>query len=241
MTGLVDLHCHILPNVDDGARSLDDALAMAQALVELGFSTIAPSPHNRPEYATKEICTERRFELQTHFEKHAIGLQLFENAENFFLDEVLITKADKATARTVAGTGHLLIEAPYTSPLPSLLDIIFRMKLRGLTPLIAHPERCMEFERVKRTEEVVAAGALLQLDVGSLTGRYGPVAKKLSRQFLDKGLYAVGATDLHSPVGATDWVGKALRELRSSVGEAAFIRLMRENPEAILEGRTLAS
>ena len=121
------------------------------------------------------------------------------------------------------------------------VDADLRAKLKGVTPVIAHPERCMEFERKGRAAEAVRAGALLQLDIGALIGRYGPVAKKVSRALLDDGLYAIGATDLHSPVNARDWVGKSLKELRSRAGEQAFSRLMEHTPRRILLGETVES
>src|SRR4029079_7862998 len=121
------------------------------------------------------------------------------------------------TARKLGGT-HLLVEAPYTTPLPLLKEIIFRMKIKGVTPLIAHPERCLEFEKKGSAQAAVHAGALLQLDIGAILGRYGRVAQKLAKSFLDEGLYAVAATDLHSPVGAEDWVGEAIRALGKGWG-----------------------
>lgn len=241
MNGLVDLHCHLLYGVDDGARSLEDSLAMGQALVELGFSTVAASPHNRPEYAAKEVALTRMQEVQEAFHREGISLSLVENAENFFLDESLLQTLQQPSARKLGKGAYLLVEAPYTSPLPSLPDMVFRMKLKGVTPLIAHPERCMEFERKGRAAEIVQKGACLQLDIGSLIGRYGPEAKKQARQFLNDGLYAVGATDLHSPVGARDWVGKSLKELRNLVGEKAFEAMMKTRPEKMVRGETLES
>jgi protein-tyrosine phosphatase len=118
--------------------------------------------------------------------------------------------------------------------------MIFRMKLKGITPLIAHPERCLEFERKGRAADVVRAGAYLQLDVGALIGRYGPSAKKLARGFLDEGLYAVAATDLHAPVGAREWVGRSLAELRKVAGEAAAEALLATHPRALLRGESLS-
>ena len=239
MSGFTDLHCHLLPGVDDGAKTLEDALEMARALVELGFSTVAPSPHARPEYASAVVAKERLAQLEVALAQAAIPLSLAPNAENFFLEDGFFTHLQGADSRQIGSGGYVLVEAPYTNPLPTLTEMIFRIKLKGVTPLIAHPERCAEFEKKGRAAAAVHAGACLQLDVGALTGRYGPGAKKLARTFLEEGLYAVGATDLHGPVGAREWVGKALEELRKRVGEPQFLALMRENPARILRGESL--
>ncbi|MCP3137501.1 tyrosine-protein phosphatase [Pyxidicoccus xibeiensis] len=240
MSGFVDLHCHLLPGVDDGARTLDDALEMARALVDLGFSTVAPSPHARPEYAPVELVDARREELAAALARERIPLTLGRNAENV-LDDAFLRGLGTPSSRTLGPGRYALVELPYTAPVPALPDILFRIRTKGVVPLLAHPERCLEFERKGRAAEAVRAGALLQLDVGALTGRYGPTAKKLSRAFLDDGLYAVAATDLHAPVGARDWVGRALAELRSRAGEQAFARLMREAPTSLLAGEPLES
>jgi protein-tyrosine phosphatase len=240
LSGWVDLHCHLLAGVDDGAKSLEDSLEMARALVDLGFSTVAPSPHARPEYAPPELVETRLAELRAALEREGLALTLGRNAENV-LDDAFLRSLGTPTARMLGAGPYVLVELPYTTPVPALLDILFRIRTKGVRPVIAHPERCLEFERKGRAAEAVRAGALLQLDVGALTGRYGGTAKKLGRALLEDGLYALGATDLHAPVGARDWVGKALAELRVRAGEQAFGRLMRDNPARLLTGDALES
>ncbi len=234
--GYCDLHLHLIPLVDDGCRSIDESLAMARALVALGFGKAAPSPHHRPEYASAEVAATRLGELKEALGAAAIPLELHVNAEHFFLDEGLLSGLP--TARKIGGN-TLLVEAPYTSALPMLKEIIFRMKLKGVTPLIAHPERCLEFEKKGSAQAAVHSGALLQLDIGAILGRYGKVAQKLAKQFLDQGLYAVAATDLHSPVGAEDWVGQAIAALGKGWGAAVLQRLLADNPAALLRGEAL--
>ncbi len=242
MSGLCDLHCHLIPGVDDGARTPRDALEMARALVDLGFTTVAPSPHARPEYPShsREMVEARLAELREALGREGVTLSLGTNAENF-LDEAFVRGLGTPEARLLGAGKYVLVELPYTSPVPALTDILFRIRLKGVTPVLAHPERCLEFERKGRAAAAVQAGALLQLDVGALTGRYGGTARKLARAFLEEGLYAVGATDLHGPVGAREWVGKALAELRSLGGERAYTRLMATSPTRLLAGEPLES
>ncbi len=239
MAGLVDLHCHLLFGVDDGARTLEDSLEMARALTELGFTHVAPSPHNRPEYAPREVAEARLVEVQEALRANSIGLELGRNSENYLLDETFVSGMGTPAARLIGAGAYVLVEAPYTSPVPALTEIIFRVRLKGVTPVIAHPERCMEFARKGRARDAVQAGAVLQLDIGALTGRYGSDAKKLARTFLDEDLYGIGATDLHGAVGARDWVGKALKELRGRAGDRAFEQLMSTTPGRILRGESL--
>lgn len=238
---MVDLHLHLLPEVDDGCKTMDETLAMAKVLVSLGFTAAAPSPHNRPEYASRDVALQRLDEVKVALQRAGIALALDVNSENFFLDESLLMKLPTPESRRIGTAGkYLLVEAPYTSPLPQLTDVVFRMKLKGVTPVIAHPERCLEFERKGRAAEAVQSGALLQLDVGSLIGRYGKSAQKLAKQFLDDGLYAISATDLHSPVGAEQWVAESLKALQKQVGAKAFAQLTETNPALVLKGQPVA-
>ena len=240
MIGLCDLHCHLLYGLDDGAKTLDETLEMARILVDLGFSIVAPSPHNRPEYAPKAVAIARLTEVQSELRAAGIPLSLAPNAENFLLDEQLVPSLGTEDARLLGKGSYVLVEAPYSVPVAVLPEIIFRIKLKGVTPLIAHPERCYEFERKGRAAEAVRAGAYLQLDLGALIGRYGPKARKVARALLEENLYSVAATDLHSPRGAGDWLRRALEELRKVAGEEAFTVLMKDNPCKMLAGESVA-
>lgn len=236
--GLVDLHLHLLPGVDDGSKSLDETLEMARALAALGYTQLAPSPHHRREYASKDaaLCAAKLAEVKAALAGAGLTLELFPNAENFFLEDGLLASLGTPAARLLGSGKVLLVEAPYQGPMPMLGDLLFRMKLKGVTPLIAHPERCFEFEKKGRAAELVQAGALLQLDMGALIGRYGKTAEKLARQFLGEGLYAVAATDLHSPVNAKAWVGDSLKALEKAAGAKAFRELVEHRPAKLLTG-----
>jgi protein-tyrosine phosphatase len=238
MSGYCDLHNHLLHGLDDGAKTLEDSLKMGRALVELGYSDVAPSPHNRPEYAPKGPALSRLQEVQAAFDAHGVQLKLHPNSENYFLDEGLLANAGTEAARALGSGRYLLVEAPYRAPVPSLGDLIFRLKLKGVSVLIAHPERCFEFERPGRAAECVQLGARLQLDLGALLGRYGGQAKKLARDWLEGGLYTVAATDMHSPADC-EWVGKAIGALRAQVGDKAAGELLGERPRRVLQGEPL--
>src|SRR5262249_30262454 len=125
------------------------------------------------------------------------------------------------------------------APVPALPALVFQMMRRGVIPLFAHPERCLEFQRPGRAAEVVALGARLQLDLGAVTGRYGPVARRTARALLEEGLYAVAATDLHAAPGALQWMERALSELRALAGDAGLDRLFRDGPARVLAGEAV--
>jgi len=233
--GFTDLHLHLLWGIDDGARSPAESLDMARALVAVGFERAALSPHARPEYPGASTCEARRRELAELLAREGVPLELHLGAENL-LDAELVLGPER---RSIAGGRFVLAEAPYLAPLPQLTELIFRLKLGGITLVIAHPERCREFEKPGRAAEAVRCGAHLQLDVGSLCGRYGKQARKLARSFLEEELYALAASDLHSPRDAEAWLSESIEELRLLAGDGEVQRLLAENPLRVLRGEPL--
>jgi protein-tyrosine phosphatase len=239
--GYVDLHCHLLPAVDDGAKTLAESLAMARVLADVGFTAVAPSPHAWIDSPGPETTTERRQELQAALDREGIALSLHPNAENP-LDEELFARLGRGDVRTLGSGRFILVEAPFDSPLPSLLDLIFRLKLKGLHPLFAHPERCHEFAKnPKRGREAVAAGALLQLEIGAPIGRYGKGARKVAERLLAEDLYAVAATDLHGPAGAERWIPEGIEALADRIGAVRARLLLADNPRRLLRGESLSA
>jgi protein-tyrosine phosphatase len=237
--GFVDLHCHLLPAVDDGAKDLAESLAMARALAQAGFSAVAPSPHAWIDAPDAVATGQRRQELQAALDREGIPLSLHQNAENP-LDEELFARLGRGDVRTLGSGRFILVEAPFDSPLPSLLDLIFRLKIKGLHPLFAHPERCHEFaNNPRRGREAVDAGALLQMELGAPIGRYGKAARKVAERLLAEDLYAVAATDLHGPAGADRWIPEAIEALIDRVGVERGRRLIGDNPRRLLRGESL--
>jgi protein-tyrosine phosphatase len=236
--GLVDLHCHLLWALDDGCATPEETLATARLLAALGFDEIAPSPHAIRELPSGDAarCEARRVEAQALFAAEGIRLALHASAENR-LDAEFMTRAAGPGRRGIGPTGRwVLVEAPFSRPLPALAGHVAGLRALGVLPLVAHPERCVEFATPGRAEEVVRAGASLQLNVGALAGVYGPKARALAERFLGDGLYAVAATDLHGPAGAGDWLAEALDALEHRAGRDGLDRLLAANPRRILAG-----
>jgi protein-tyrosine phosphatase len=239
--GLVDLHCHLLWALDDGAETAAEALAGARLLASLGFSDLAPSPHANPDLPSGDeaACEARRADLRALLAREQVALAIHRNAENK-LDDDFMARADGPGRRGVGESQRwALVELPFRAPVPALPDLVFRLRRKGVLPLFAHPERCLEFERPGVAEEVVRLGGALQLNVASLIGLYGKPARKVAERLLGAGLYAVAATDLHHADGAEEWVPEALTELEEQVGHGGFERLFGENPRRVLAGEEL--
>jgi protein-tyrosine phosphatase len=240
--GLVDLHSHILWGIDDGCETPAETLAAARLLVDLGFSDSAPSPHAVQGLPSGDPAraAARLADVQALLRAEGIPLALHSNAENR-LDAEFLDRVDGQGRRGIGASQRwVLVEVPFESALPALPDLVFRLRRKGVLPLFAHPERCLEFERPGRAAEVVRLGGALQLNVGALSGVYGKGSRRVSERLLDEGLYAVAATDLHRADGAHEWLDEALAALEKRAGTAGLERLMAENPRRILAGEELA-
>lgn len=241
--GFVDLHDHLLWGVDDGCETPEETLAVARLLSSVGFDEAAPSPHAVPQLASRDpaVCQARREEVAALLAGAGISLALHANAENKLDEEFLARADDPATRRGIGPTARwVLVEAPFQQALPALPELVFRLRRKGVLPLFAHPERCLEFERPGLAEEVVRLGGAHQLNVGALTGVYGRAARKQAERFLGEGLYAVAATDVHRPEESRRWLEASLLALEKRTGEDGLRRLCAENPRRILRGEELA-
>ncbi len=240
--GLVDLHSHILWDLDDGCRSPAETLQAARSLAAVGYSEAAPTPHVQPRYGGGDarLSRERLEQARSLLAGEGIELVLHAGAENVLGDE-LLERAASGAARSLGEAGrYVLVEVPFLEQVPALPALVTRLLATGLVPVLAHPERCVEFERNGRAAEVVRMGAALQLNLGALTGRHGRRARALAERFLDEGLYSVAGTDLHSPEDAEELISEALETLVERAGVACLRRLCDENPRRVLAGGDLS-
>ena len=240
--GFVDLHNHLLWGIDDGCATLEESLESARLLVDAGFEAVATSPHASGDFPSLDwsLCERRRAEVQSALAEAGIPLALHPNSENK-LDESFLARVDGPERRGIGATQRwALVELPFQSAVPALPDLVFRLRRKGVMPLFAHPERCLEFEKRGRAEEVVRLGGALQLNVGALAGLYGRGARKVAERLLGQGLYSVAATDLHVPQRAGEWLEEGLRTLAKRAGREVHDRLLSDNPRRVLAGEDLA-
>ena len=234
-----DLHCHLLWATDDGPRDAAESLRLCELLVEHGFTEAAPSPHAWPDLPGPGENAARRAELQALLEEKGVPLQLHPGAENR-LDGALLDRAALGDARPIGAGTWVLVEAPHTLPLPGAEQLCFRLQVKGLRVLIAHPERCRAFhDDPSLARRLVDAGCALQVEIGSLAGHYGKPPRRLAQRLLDDGLVTIAASDVHHPESGQRLLSEGMPALRKAVGEAALQRLLDRNPRRILRGEAL--
>jgi len=200
---LIDLHCHILPGVDDGAKDLGTSLEMAKMAVADGIQAIACTPHILPGVYPNSGPDIRRSvdHLRTEIEAAGIPLRLTYGADVHVAPD-LTAQLRNGQALSLHGGRYFLFEPPHHVPPPRLADQVFSLLSAGFVPIITHPERLTWIEKqYSLITALVKSGALLQITAGSLTGRFGKRPKYWSERILDEGLCHILATDAHDPDG----------------------------------------
>ena len=232
---MIDLHTHVLPGIDDGARSLDDSRALALEAAAEGISVLVATPHVREDYpTTAEMMEEAVAEVRADFADRSIPVEVLHGAE---IDLSLLWAIPPVELRrlTIAQTGrYLLLEFPYRG-WPLALETSVKGLVRlGVTPLLAHPERNPEVQdRPDRVRELVEVGALVQVTAASLEGSRDRAAQAAALRLLELGLVHVLASDSHGPHISREGLGAAAR----GIGDAELARYLTvEVPGAILAG-----
>jgi protein-tyrosine phosphatase len=232
---VIDLHSHVLHGLDDGARTLDDSVAMVEAAAADGVRVLAATPHVRADYPTSADDVERRLgELRAAVAAAGTEVELVGGGE---LSLRAAARLDAAELRRFAlGGGALLLEFPYHGWPLDLELRLYELRAHGFRTLLAHPERNTEVaDRPERLCPLVASGAHVQVTAGSLAGTLGRSAERTGRALLALGVVHCVATDAHAATGRS-----RLSSVAESVGDASLARwLTLVAPAAILAGEPL--
>jgi len=237
MSGYVDLHCHYVPGIDDGARSAADGIEMLRGLGRLGFSRVHATPHTRPGMFDND-----RESIRLAFEQFCAnvpqGEQLPElalSSEHYF-DDVVFRRLIEGKALPYPGGRAVLLEFYEIDFPPAIQHRLYDLRVRGLLPVIAHPERYQCFWRSpEMLERVVDSGCAALLDVAALIGKYGRKTQACAEQLLDRGLYHAACSDAHRPSDVLE-VSRGIQRVRELYGDEEVQFLLNEGPRSLLGG-----
>ncbi len=236
-SGMVDLHCHYLPAVDDGVRTAAEGVALCQALRQLGYSTVIATPHIRSGmFENRKPGLVQTFEVFSQLAAAESGMPTLGLGAEHFCDDVFVDLFERGETLPYPGGHAALVEFPPERIPLKIEERFFRMNVRGVRPVVAHPER---YAPVFRSSEPVAAlvdhGALLLLDIMSLTGHYGRKAERAAGRLLEDGLYYAACSDSHKPADA-EIVAQGIDRLVELLGTDDARELLVDHPCKILEG-----
>jgi protein-tyrosine phosphatase len=252
--GLVDLHCHWVASIDDGARAADESLAMLRGLHQAGFDEVVATPHMRPGmFDNDRASIERAFDAMQPVLRAAGALPSVHLASEHFFDDVVFGRllrgeavpyphmpwprpGDRASAAGAPVRRAVLIEFPPAAFPIRVQHRLFDLRRAGLVPVLAHPER---YEPVWRDDAcldpVLDAGAHLLLDVCALVGKYGRAPQRAAEKLLEEDAYEAACSDAHKPRDV-EAVVRAIERLEELVGAPEAKRLLSDGPRTILAG-----
>jgi len=235
---VIDLHSHILPHLDDGARDLDESVAMARSMADEGVRIVAATPHVRSDYpTTPEEMEDALLLVRDAVARAGIDIEIRGGGE-IAVDR--FARLDLGTLQRFglgANPRVLLLEYPYSGWSPDLAAICIQLRRDGIVPVIAHPERNEAIHHDPSTlEALVQVGALVQLTAASVDGRLGRAPAVCARRLLELELAHLIASDAHAPHLRQAGLSKAV----DAVGQRALAQWLTDGvPEAILAGADL--
>lgn len=237
---MVDIHCHILPETDDGAISLEESVAMCRAAASDGIKTIVATPHMFDGVHTTP-------DRETINQKIAMVMRACDSCVNIvpggevrYSYEIFQEASDPNARIKLNGTSYMLLEFPFHSVPPNIEMTIFQILNSGITPIIAHPERNKKIqEKPAILVNLIERGSFAQLDAGSLTGSFGREAYHVSKQIIEAGLAHFIATDAHHQDRRRPVLSQAAAIAADWGGEEYARAMVESNPEALINDRAI--
>ena len=213
---MIDFHSHILPNIDDGSRSMEETLNLIQEAKEVGFTKIISTSH----YMVNDI-------------------ELFLGSEIYISDE-MISLLQSKEASTINGSKYVLFELPMNMKPFNAKEAIYRLIENGYIPIIAHPERYHYVQRdIEYVNELAEMGALFQSNYGSIVGWYGKDAEKTMKKLLKEDFIHFLGSDVHRTNHTYTIIPKALKKLRKIISEEKLEELTTLNAQKVLDNQEI--
>ena len=235
----VDIHCHLVPGIDDGARDHDDALAMAMIHVDEGFDTVIVTPHQLGNFASNSGDAIRRAaaKLQETLTTSGVPLRILPGAD-VRIDDGMVDKLVAGEVLTLGDHGrHVLLELPHEVYFP-IEPLLGQLRRRGMVGVLSHPERNHGILRQPSViDSLIDAGCLMQVTAGSLTGGFGPASQALAEQMCRRGQVHFLATDAHSPRSRRPKMKQAYERAVELAGVEAADLWCRTYPRLLAEGK----
>lgn len=236
MDGFIDMHSHILPNIDDGAEDIDESMEMLNIAAEEGFKYIIATPHYRQgcsEIFSKKV-QERLDMVNTKASSQGINLHLYTGCEIYY-SEIALKELSSKSLPTMAGSRYVLIEFHPIVDYNYIVQAINKILMEGYYPIIAHTERYKFItDSLGKVESLIKLGALIQVNSSSIVGRKNYAKRKIARDLLKNRLVHYVSTDAHDSVVRSPHIGNCKRFIEKRYGKDYAMDLLYHNPKKII-------
>lgn len=237
---MIDIHSHILPGVDDGAKTEEDSLAMAKEAVAQGIHTIVATPHHKNgRYENEANEIKKQVEIfREYLKKENIPLTIMAGQEVRINGDIL-SDFEHGEILPINDTKYILIEFPSSTIPRYAKQMLFDIQVAGLTPIIVHPERNKELiERPEKLYHFVREGALAQITAASFIGKFGKQIQKFSELLVDSSLVHFIASDAHNTTTRGFYLQEAYQAIKEMYGWDMHYMLM-ENSQLVVDGMSV--
>ena len=239
---MIDMHCHILPNVDDGSKSLEESLEMARLAYEDGIRHIINTSHYHTEmdYVTGKRLLEIAAEFNAVLGREGIGVRVQVGNELYF-NEGLMKSLDDGGFYTLAGSKYVLVEFRPDSIPDDIEGVAYEFGIRGYTPIIAHVERYVQVVNdIELAKNMIDAGCLLQMNSRSLMHKSDNIVSKFCKEAMKRRMIHFVASDAHDSKVRVPAMSGAYEEAKKLVGEDIAREIFISNPQKIMNNEEIA-
>ncbi len=238
---MIDIHSHILPDVDDGSKDMEMSLSMARLYVENGFERVVTTSHyfGEGKGAQLEDLLKAKSELEDMLDREGIDLKI-DLGNELYLSPDILENLKSGRALSLAGSRYILIEMPANEVPDYTEDILYELQIKGYIPIIAHPERNSEIVRKPNIlYTLVEKGSMAQLNLHSMTGMYGRDVMNTANTLLKNNLIHFVGTDSHSNKRRSPVVRNSLKLLETKLGKDRYFRIVYQNPELLIQNKVI--
>ncbi len=233
---MIDMHSHILPEIDDGAKSIEESIEMIKEAYKAGFTAIVSTSHYIED--SYDASKQKRYELikiiEKRLENENIDITIYNGAEAY-VNTNLNDLIKKEELVTINETKYLLIELPMNNKIIYLNEIISELKDNGIIPIIAHPERYSYVQKdPKILNDLIDQGVLFQSNYGSLIGKYGKDAQKAVKKLLKNNMIQLLGTDTHRSNSTYTQMDEIIKKFTKLLGKEKFEILSTVNPLKVI-------
>lgn len=238
---MIDIHAHIIPNVDDGSKSVEETFNILKEAENVGFTDIILTSHyliNYYETDSQELVFWKD-KLQEVLDKCKINIKLHSGMEIYASDQIKNLILENKLL-TLADSKYILIELPMSSEVKYLEHIIYILKSFNLVPVIAHPERYKYVQKnIELVEEYIEMGCLIQCNYGSILDLYGKEAKNTLKNLLKKNIVHFLGSDCHNQNTIYKIIPNAIKKIKRIIGDKNFYKISTLNPKKILQNEDI--
>lgn len=233
----IDIHCHIMPGVDDGSKDLEMSLSMLKTALSEGTKGMILTPHHKPMHHNVSPHHNREYtqRLMEEAGKRGIDVKLFSGNEIYYCGET-VAELESGKVSTLADSRYVLIEFHPTDMYKTIHNALYSVQAAGFVPIIAHVERYADMAKhIKYVDNLVDMGVYVQINSASAMGKYGLGIKHFTRQLLKEKMVHFVATDAHDNASRAPHLLSCRDYVEEKYGESYGIKLFHDNPMCILK------